>query len=195
MTGTDTTTPDTAADSVATEPYALTDDDVATLRLCDTVRFYYHEGRSYLRAQLTGGHAGQVRLYTKREQRLFPRTDTYQYDREREIVCASTVYGYSHDDDGGRWWDAEQNPGLSCYEPGVGGRSIDTWATLASLLKPGDRLALRWTADVNEAITQDYGLHRDTLHLLVTRGKRTLTFLLADHVSPDNTARMIRRNT
>jgi hypothetical protein len=190
-----TSTETTETTETGTPVSTLTSEDVAALRLCDTVRFYYHEGRTFLRAELSGGMMGMPRLYTKREQHLFDRTeDTYRDDREREILATSTVYGYTVDDAGRRWWDIEQNPRLSCYEPGVGGRSTGTWATLASLLKAGDRLALKWTADINEGITRDYDLHRDTLHLVITRGKRTLTFLVADRVSPEDSSRMIRRN-
>lgn len=185
------TTPDAPA-TTGTEPYALTNEDVAALRLADSLAFYHYEGRDYIRAWLRGGYSGNPRIFTRREQQLFPDTHDPQ-DRERRISCTGSVYGYTPD--GEHDWTDQQHPDVSCYEPGVGGRYLATWATLASLIKPGDRLALKWIADIHERLTRDYRLHCDTLHLVITRGKRVLTFLLSDRVSPDNSARMIRRTT
>jgi hypothetical protein len=173
------------------DPLTLDGDDVAALRLADCVSFCRHEQQNYILAWLRGGHEDDLRVFTAQEQRLFPGTAPHIPDRKRRIDCAGSVYGYPPEDNQ-RAWDHLTKPGVICYEPNVGGRYSDTWTTLAGLLKPGDRLWLRWTADISQALRHDYGLHRDTLHLIIQRGEERLTFLLADRVTVNNSARMIR---
>lgn len=173
------------------DPLTLDRDDVAALLLADRVSCYRHEGQNYILAWLRGGNGDDPRVFTTREQRLFPGTHPHIPDRERRIDCAGSVYGHPPEDNQ-RAWNHLSKPGVICYEPDVGGRYSDTWTTLAKLFKAGDRLLLRWTADISQALRHDYGLHRDTLHLIVKRGEERLTFLLADRVTVNDSARMIR---
>jgi hypothetical protein len=181
------------ANSAPTEhdPLTLTGEDLAALRLADRVCFYHHAGQNYMLAYLDGGHSASPRIFTGREQRVFPGVDAHNPDRQRRIDCTGSVYGYPPEDNQPNW-DHLSNPHVICYEPGAAASYLDTWATLARLLKPSDRLLLRWTADISQGLLQDHGLHRDTLHLVVKRDEQKLTFLLADRVSANHQARMIR---
>lgn len=172
-------------------PLTLTGDDLAALRLADRVCFYHHEGQNYMLAFLDGGHSASPRVFTAREQRVFPGVDAHNPDRKRRIDCTGSVYGYPPEDNQ-TGWDHLSNPGVICYEPGAAASYLDTWVTLARLLKPGDRLLLLWTADISQALFRDHGLHRDTLHLVVKRDEQKLTFLLADRPAASHQARMIR---
>lgn len=72
----------------------------------------------------------------------------------------------------------------------------DVWQTIASLLRVTDKLCLHWqrggftTESMENATPHFYG---DSLHLLVTRGEKVLTFHVDTSFCEDNSARMIRR--
>lgn len=83
----------------------------------------------------------------------------------------------------------------------------DQWQTVASMLREGDEITLRWSADGGRngyiegvkrietagAGTYDH-LHADRFYIDIARpGKnRPFTFLIAAQTCPDNTARMIQ---
>lgn len=72
----------------------------------------------------------------------------------------------------------------------------DAWKTTVSLLRVGDKLTLHWargawnTERMENATPAFYG---DTLHLIVTRGEKVLTFHVDTSICEDNSARMVRR--
>jgi hypothetical protein len=73
------------------------------------------------------------------------------------------------------------------------------WRTIASLLKPGDRLEMIWYRDANRnGYMKAHKLHGDRLQLVIHRlgrdGKfKHLLFLVESQCCENNTARMIRR--
>lgn len=183
------TSPATSPAPSGLDPLTLDHDDLTALRMADCVSFYHHEEQNYILAWLRGGHSDDPRSFTNQEQRLFPGINPHISDRHRRIDCTGSVYGYPPADNQ-RAWDHLTHPGVVCYVPNVGGHTSDTWQTLAGLLQEGDRLLLQWIADTSR---YSYGLHRDTLHLIVKRGEERLTFLLVDRVTPADSTRMIRR--
>lgn len=161
----------------------LTRDDLAALRAADGLTLHHlrpsDDRQSQIRAYLHG--YGQ-RIYTAREQVLFPTTDTT--DRSRAIPVESDVSGYG--------WPADH-----------AGQESDTRAfamvgmnpilrTIVSLLRTGDELHLLWQADNNNDNHRAVGYHADELRLFVRN--RKLTFPVAYSVGPDNSARMIRQH-
>jgi hypothetical protein len=69
----------------------------------------------------------------------------------------------------------------------------ETWRTMVDLLRAGDRLTLVWLAGNNNQYLREAELFLDEVRLAVTRGERRLVFPVAHTVTPDNSARMIRR--
>lgn len=68
----------------------------------------------------------------------------------------------------------------------------ETWRTVADALRVGDVLSVEYRVNSN-GYTRDYGLFLDELLVAILRkGKRAGTFMLSAHVTPDNSARMIR---
>lgn len=71
------------------------------------------------------------------------------------------------------------------------------WMTVAGMLKPGDALEIEFKPDdITSELLGEHALHGDLLYINVTRtGRkaRRMTFLIASHVSLDNSARMCRK--
>lgn len=73
----------------------------------------------------------------------------------------------------------------------------DSWKTVTSLLRAGDRITLIWSPDHHtNDLVRSAGLHADVLQLRIDRGEgqklRRLTFEISTRVGVDNRARMIQ---
>jgi hypothetical protein len=170
-------------------PESLTVADVQALRRAEQVTCHHHHGASAFVLSLDGGHDDAPRVFTAREQRLFPdpgRSDPHA--RSRRIRCAASVSGYDQHD---RWWFLDDLTHGACCAPVQPQR--DTWRTIVDLIRPGDQLRLVWLAGNNNQYLHNAELFLDEVRLAVTRGNRTLVFDIAHTVTPDNSARMIRR--
>lgn len=176
----------------AVEGHPLTVEDVAALRTCESLGFHYRKGKSYILAALDT--VVSTRTYTAREQRLFPDTRNVGHgDRGRVIPATGSIYAYG--ETGGSGWTHRTYPAASCFASIHSALHSPLWPTTASLIRPGDRLHLGWTANNDTELLRQNGLHQDYLHLTVTRGQRELTFAVTDQVSDSySPARMIRRH-
>ena len=155
----------------------LTSDDVKALRQCDQASFS-HTGK-------TNGE-GRIRCIKKLE-KDGPFGDT---EREYLIVCESTVRYYTGESLNTASFDTE----FKCHELLYNyTSSVTEFGTMASLVKIGDELKLHWIGSCN-GYTRSAGLHMDTLHVHLKRGKQSFSFMLSTSICPDNSARMIRRH-
>jgi hypothetical protein len=172
------------------EPVALTAADVQALRRAEHVTCHHDSGASFLLLSLRGGLSGEPpRVFTASQQRLFSDPDRFDgHARSRRIPCAASVSGYDQQE---RWWLLDDLANGACFATVTPQR--ETWRTVVDLLRAGDRLTLVWLAGNNNQYLRDAELFLDEVHLAVTRGERRLVFPVAHTVTPDNTARMIRR--
>lgn len=183
--------------TIDTDIAPLTADDVASLRKADSVTFHYWRGTGVIRTHLRGGYMAPLRIFTARQQRLFPDTDNYSADRKREIAVRSTLFGYS--DGGGTGWRLSDGNDSGPCNPSAfhmihSGQFDPAWLTIANLIHAGDVLLLVWAADNNTGYARDNGLHFDELVIKIQRnGKIVHTFRVAHSVTPDNSARMVQR--
>jgi hypothetical protein len=157
----------------------LTLNDVKALRQCDQVSIS-HTGEA-------GFGEGTIRCIKKLEQDGPFSPD----EREYRIVCESRVTNYIGD---GIETDG-YNVLFRCRELlyNYSGSSTEI-GSLAMILKVGDELSLKWIGSRN-GYTREANLHMDSLNIEVKRGNRRMTFMMSQHVSPDNTARMIQRRS
>jgi hypothetical protein len=180
---------------MTTPTNALNNSELAALRMADTVNFHVTDGRAFIRAHR---HAPSG-IYTAREQHIFPTAQEYG-GRFREIPCDIRAMGYGYNDSIGIEWTTENTdaPKLAAFASVSGTLYGDnTWPTTAQALRVGDRLCLSWTADNNNTTIREANLHSDRLTLRVTRGEkkpRHLAFFVAQTVTHNNSARMIRRD-
>jgi hypothetical protein len=170
----------------AAEPAVLilSADDLKAIRQADGVSFHHGDG------------AGRI-VCTKRVRNPGPFDE---HEKSYRINCASVVAGR------GVPYRAE---GYTCFASRYS--CAETWRTIAGLLRKGDQLRLRWSADgesngylERSRVTErdEHGsaglgqaLHADALYLEVMRGDGSapaLVFLLDVRICPDNTARMVR---
>jgi len=176
-----------------TTTHELTREDIAALREADDIVFHTNStAGAVIHAELSG--MSGTRIYTAREQRRYPLPGGDLNERRRVIACGVEMWGQGS---GGldAAWNHEHHPEASGFvwlkSPNSSGVS---WATTASLLKPGDTLTLRWIADQQATDTlRSAGLHLDSLELLVHRGERRLVFDVATRVSGDHSGRMVKR--
>jgi hypothetical protein len=173
--------------------YSLTREDIAALRAADSYSFHHHrsadDGPHMMIAYL---HSYGQRIYTAREQRLFPSPHA-NTDRMRAIPVESAAQGYA---DGGEttWFSGRDGEQTARAFATIGGHS-STMRTIMGLLRVDDRVVLQWRADNNTDNIRAVGFHADELRLnLIGPGKRDLMFLVTTSVGPDNSARMIRRH-
>lgn len=172
-----------------TEIPVLTRDDIAALRAADDVTLHVFKGRGCVRARLRG-YSAQPRIYSAREQRLFPDVDAQLDWRTRDVVASHSVVGYS--ERASMEWSDRSDPNYYAYASFV---DEAVWRTIAGVMRPGDSVHLSWIADNNCGNTREVGFHHDELRLLLTgpEGKNRRTFLARVEVGPDNTARMVQR--
>jgi hypothetical protein len=160
--------------------------DVQALRGADTVSFHTVDGEAYIHACLSGAVLGQPRVYTPRQQRLFP--DAQRRDRRRRIEVAADIAGF----DAQRRWHEHHLPGATAFTIIDAAQLDEVWRSLAAFLRVGDVIGLHWRADNPADVLRDPALHRDELRLAVRRGARWWMFLLDVQVRRDP-ARMITR--
>ncbi|WP_432830858.1 hypothetical protein [Dactylosporangium sp. CA-092794] len=165
----------------------LDPNDVLALRAADTITFHTNAASvARIDAGLSSAAFAQPRIYTSRQQRLFPDGD--RLDRRRRIQVGGAIAGF----DDVRRWREHDLPGAAALAVFDAAHLHEVWRSIAALLRPGDVLRLHWRADDSSDALTDPALHRDELRLGVTRGARRWLFLLAVHVLPEP-ARMITR--
>jgi len=74
----------------------------------------------------------------------------------------------------------------------AGARYSDAWKTITTLARGGDELTVRWTFGNDNGYLRDAGLHHDSVALILAHGTRRIVLPLADSITPDNSARMLR---
>jgi hypothetical protein len=153
--------------------------DVQALCAADTVTFHTSASVGVIDACLSSAPFAQPRIYTTRQQRLFPDGD--RLDRRRRIQVAADIAGF----DQARRWHEHHLPGAAALTVFDTAQLHEVWQTITALLRPGDVLRLHWRADERSDALADPALHRDELRLGVTRGTRRWLFLLAVHVLPE----------
>jgi hypothetical protein len=168
--------------------------DVQAVRRADTVHLHAADGAGLIDAALTSLAGDEPRLYTAKEQHLFP--DPIGRHRRRRIEVAADIAGF----DAGRRWHDHQLPGATA-SASIGCAQVhDVWRSVAAFLRVGDVVRLRWHAGTNTGTgtgtdqVPARGLHRDELLIEVRRGQRTWTFLLDVAVAPSN-LRMVTAET
>ncbi len=157
--------------------------DLTAMRMADSVVFRHLNGATTIELFI-GSHTGRPRIYTRSEQVLFPEAAHDQ--RTRLIEVEGTVTSYGEGTSWGRKAHAVASIQAAQYD--------HEWATIVRLLKPRDRASLIFRGDEHTNIyVREAGLHADTLHLVVRRGRNTeMEFLLDEQITPDNSARMVK---
>jgi hypothetical protein len=186
-----TTTTETAS------TFALTAQHVKVLRTADSVCFDHVKGPN--------GGTGQVRCIKRTPK------DPWEKEKEIAVPAISTVGGEKVR----RYGEDPNEDYLSCFEMLHGAAYCEEWKTITSLLRVGDELELRWLAgDGNGYLSRarvvdrskdaqgndesyqpglNERLYHDRLYVHIVRGgKRKYSFLLANSICPNNTARMVR---
>lgn len=179
---------ETTSTDTPTEPAAgtLTRDDVAALRAARSIGFYRTGGATYVLAFLDDWDG---RILTRREQVLFPSTGTASGGRNRRIDVPGKVRGYGQS--GGMEWSGISEPAAELFA--LVYTSGDVFRTVVDHLRAGDVLSFTGIADNNTDVIRAAGLHHDELRVHLTRAGKTSTYLADSRVSPDNSARMIKR--
>lgn len=155
----------------------LTAEDIAALRMAESVTFHHYDGQSVIRVQIRGH--GEPVIFTARQQRLFPKPGTFDSERMREIACDHSINSYQ---------GIREPRTTQCF---TGFLSLPPahWHTIAGSLRKGETIELQWVGSNNNQYEDDAGLHHDALYLKA--GQRV--YLVDTSVCPDNTARMIRQ--
>lgn len=161
--------------------------DVHALRRAEAVEFHTGDGRSWIRACLQGQSMGESRIYTAKEQRLFPDADAL--DRCRTITVGGDIAGFDEQ----HRWHGRTLPGTSAFTSINPAWFDERWRTIVALLRVGDVVHLSWQADNIIDQLGVAGLHRDELSIDVRRGQRSWTFLAEVQIRPDP-VRMISRS-
>ena len=68
------------------------------------------------------------------------------------------------------------------------------WQTIISLMRADDDVTLLWLANNDSEAMTEHGVFNDELRIVITRGKKTLTFSVYSGTYTNQTARMCRRN-
>jgi hypothetical protein len=152
--------------------------DVQALRQAEAVTFQASNGVGVIDAWLTTVVGDPLRVYTAKQQQLFP--VTAGHGRHRRIEVAADIAGY----DSRRVWHDHWLPHTAAVWPLGGAQLEELWRSVAAFLRVGDVLRLRWLADTTISQLASVGLHRDDLCVEVRRGKRLWTFLLHVAVRP-----------
>lgn len=163
----------------------LTTDDIAALRAAESVQFCRdYDGASCVKLILSGTwDTSAPRIYTARQQRLFPHTSTMSGDRYRKLTARSSIQSVL----GGATEHAR------CDHTLRRAQDNDEWQTIARIIKPGDVVGLRWRSGNDYQLITDVGLHRDELRMVLRRDNNNLrVFLIDAAVCADDTASMIR---
>jgi hypothetical protein len=170
--------PPSTSDSTANPRGLLFISDVQALRRAEAVTFHAHDGAGSIDATLTTLAGDPPRVYTAKEQQLFP--DAAGHGRHRRIDVAADIAGFDHQH---RWHD-RRLPNATAHTLIGGAQLDDVWRSIAAFLRVGDVLRLRWLADTTTNHLDSVDLHRDDLRVEVCRGTRLWTFLLHVAVRP-----------
>jgi hypothetical protein len=162
--------------------------DVQALRAADTVTFHTTAGGAWIEACLSSAAFAQPRIYTTRQQHLFPDGD--RLDRRRRIAVGGDIAGF----DAQRRWHEHHLPDAAALTTIHAAHLHEVWRSITALLRPSDVIRLQWRADDPTDAPGDRALHRDELRLGVTRGTRRSLFLLDVRVLPEP-VRMVTRCT
>jgi hypothetical protein len=160
----------------------ITRDDIRAMRMAESVHFHTHEGRSWIVVELQ--NYGSGRIYTASEQRLFPDVRRYAGERSRKIAVATQRL----EDYSGRTGD---------YHAFATWCPKEVWLTIVAALRPHDRLGFLWVASNNSENMRAVGYHHDQFRLSASDPDRKnhRHWIVQDQVGPDNSARMVRRET
>ena len=128
----------------------------------------------------------------------------FRQDITYTIRCRSSVRIHDDSLDYGQ----RNGDGAQCFAMIHSAQYDEQWRTIVDLLHVGDTLTLAWVGGdnngyvtrsrVTEKESDGYSpglgekLYHDKLFLIAMRGKRKLSFYVADSICPNNTARMIR---
>lgn len=179
----------------------LTADDVAAMQDADSVSFHFYEGKFFVRCHMDDSVTSTPRIYTAKQQRVFPFAESREYngviytDRERKIFVRGMCHGYTGSL--GMWTATPDNyPNATAFDMVHSARYAPEWRSIVSLLRPGHRFGILFTADNNTDTVREAGLHIDMLsvHIGMPKQNRVLSFLLSVSTCKDNTARMVKRN-
>lgn len=170
------------------EVQPLTRDDIAALKIGDSLSFHHYQGQGSIRVTLRSDSGGEPRIFTSAQQRLLPTPN--EWERKREIAVDSSVSGY---DDMTGWRGDNSSVGFSMSHGGY--VYDDRVRTIVDLLRPADRLHLKFVGDgYSNGVTKPAGIHVDHLTLIVKReGKRDMHLLMHVSACLDNSARMVKR--
>ena len=161
--------------------------DVQALRAADTVTFHTSDTGGFIDASISSAAFATPRIYTRRQQQLFPDGD--RLDRRRRITVGGDIAGF----DQARRWHEHHLPAATATTTVHAAHLHEVWRSITALLRPADVIELRWRADDRTDPLSDPVLHRDELRLGVTRGSRGWLFLLDVRVRPEP-ARMVTRH-
>ena len=161
--------------------------DVQALRAADTVTFHTSDTGAFIDACLSSAAFAQPRIYTRRQQQLFPDGD--RLDRRRRITVGGDIAGF----DGARRWNEHHLPGAAALTVIHAAQLHEVWRSITGLLRPSDVIRLHWRADDPSDALSDTALHRDELRLGVTRRTSRWLFLLDVHVLPEPVRMVTRR--
>jgi hypothetical protein len=171
--------------------HTLTRDDLTAMTAADSIVFRMHHGDQPSIRAIMRGDLAEPRIYTAREQRLFPNADGR--DRTREIHTDGILHGYGATDGDPQWRGDDRS---SAFEM-IGAAQYDhIWQTIVTCLRVGDRITLDFSGDrYTNGYVSGADLHADALMMRVARDKgRELVFLVDVSVCADNSARTVRRH-
>lgn len=181
----------TTDDETTTDTVALTADDITALRAADGVSFHVNDGAAYLMAGLNERYSSEPRIYSAKEQRVFPASRDYSTERNRKVMCG-LGFRVQNFHPSRPLYDGTVR--YACFSYEMFAQSSGEWRTIARAMRPGDQVRLDWMAGNDSPVMNDAGYHRDELRLILAGpdGKNVRTFLVDVYVGPDNTARMVR---
>lgn len=150
----------------------LTKDQITAMQKANRIVVAYSEGQTEIRAIITKtvkekGHEPQEVEFTT-VINISHRFESYEKSRRRWEIQRVFFYLMQHG------W--HQGP-------------IESFTRF---LRPGDEITAEFIVANNNQYLEDAGLFRDSLRMLVNRGKKQYCFLLADSICKDNSARAIR---
>jgi hypothetical protein len=156
----------------------LTKSDIAALRLADDVYAVLSEDEFKLRA---------IKRPTFAERERDPFVDDRRIDIG--VEGSVTVYGEHGGTDFGRTREV-----TSCFA------SLWHCEGIWQVVRPGDRIKLRFTANDSSESLRSAGFIRDGVTIEIVRksdgdGRRPLRFAGADYVGPNNSARICKSGT
>lgn len=166
----------------------LTRDDIAALKRADNVTFHTYRGEAHMRAHLET-YGTEHRIYTAREQLLFPLSNSTLRGRYRDVHTEHSGMGYL--EEGGLAWTSDNTPHYSAFNAFV---DRHVWGTIVGSMRVGDVVTLISVAGNGNGYLKEAGLFKDDFRIELSRdGKNPRTFLANTSVCADNSARMVKR--